>query len=570
MTNTRVVLGVMEKYQKERLMFVQTVADLASRETNIEALQSAGVMSLLRPLLLDNVPAIQHASALALGRLANYNEELAEAVVDSDILPHLVYSLSEQNRFYKKAAAFVLRAVAKHSPELAQSVVDSGALNALVTCLEEFDPGVKESAAWALGYIARHNGDLSQAVVDAGAIPLLVLCVQEPELSLRRIAASALSDVSKHSPELAQSVVDANTIPFIAPLLANPDAKLRRQVCSALSQIAKHTVDLAETVVDGEIFPNVLNCLKDTDGYVKKNSATLICEIAKHTPELAQLIVNSGGLAAVVDYVTDARGNARLPGIMTLGYIAAFSETLALAVILAKGVPPLAQALVAETEEHIKAACAWSLGQIGRHSPDHAKTLADHAVLSKLLKVLTSGPAGAAPDVGATVDEEGKDVGSDLKTKTKRALKCILEKTLYLDALEPLLQPSTPFNVLKYVVAQFAKILPNDVGARRAFVTSGGLQRVQEIAAGLNSPNGGGVNGVAAGANILNGTKMGEYIRTINECYPEEIVRYYSPGYSTTLLEKIDEYSRMHEQATKQATQEAQSLPVPSTPSVVV
>ncbi|ORY23189.1 ARM repeat-containing protein [Rhizoclosmatium globosum] len=441
-----------------------------------------------------------------LGRLANYNEELAEAV-----------------RFYKKAASFVLRAVSKHSPELAQSVVDSGALNALVTCLEEFDPGVKESAAWALGYIARHNGDLAQAVVDAGAIPLL----------------------------LAQSVVDANTIPFIAPLLGNPDAKLRRQVCSALSQISKHTVDLAETVVDGEIFPNVLNCLKDSDGYVKKNIGSIDCQF--------------GGIAAVVDYVTDARGNARLPGIMTLGYIAAFSETLALAVILAKGVPPLAQALVTETEEHIKAACAWSLGQIGRHSPDHAKILADNAVLPKLLKVLTS---TYNPTAAPNALEDDKDVGSDLKTKTKRALKCILEKTLYLDALEPLLQPSTPFNVLKYVVGQFAKILPNDVAARRAFVTSGGLQRVQEIAAGLGSatgPNAGQIN-------ILNGTKMGEFIRTINECYPEEIVRYYSPGYSATLLEKIDEYSRKHDQA---STEQPPKVSVvaennPVTPSVSV
>jgi hypothetical protein len=96
-SSTRAVLSVFEKYQKERLLFVQTVADLASRETNIEALQTAGVMSLLRALLLDNVPAIQLAAALALGRLANYNEELAEAVVESDILPQLVFSLSEQN-----------------------------------------------------------------------------------------------------------------------------------------------------------------------------------------------------------------------------------------------------------------------------------------------------------------------------------------------------------------------------------------------------------------------------------------------------------------------------------------
>ena len=54
-------------------------------------------MSLLRPLLLDIVPTIQQTAALALGRLANYNDDLAEAVVRGDILPQLVYSLAEQN-----------------------------------------------------------------------------------------------------------------------------------------------------------------------------------------------------------------------------------------------------------------------------------------------------------------------------------------------------------------------------------------------------------------------------------------------------------------------------------------
>ena len=56
-----------------------------------------GAMALLRPLLLDVAPNIQQTAALALGRLANYNEDLAEAVVKGDILPQLVYSLAEQN-----------------------------------------------------------------------------------------------------------------------------------------------------------------------------------------------------------------------------------------------------------------------------------------------------------------------------------------------------------------------------------------------------------------------------------------------------------------------------------------
>jgi hypothetical protein len=47
------------------------------------------------------------------------------------------------------------------------------------------------------------------------------------------------------------------------------------------------------------------------------------------------------------------------------------------------------------------------------------------------------------------------------------------------------------------------------------------------------------------------GSKLAEAIRTINECYPEEIVRYYSPGYSATLLAKIDDYAAA---ATAQST----------------
>lgn len=65
-------------------------------------------------------------------------------------------------------------------------------------------------------------------------------------------------------------------------------------------------------------------------------------QVAKHTPELAQLVVGAGGVGALVDYVGSTKGNTRLPGIMALGYIAAFSETLGLSVIAEKGlVSPL-------------------------------------------------------------------------------------------------------------------------------------------------------------------------------------------------------------------------------------
>lgn len=66
-----------------------------------------------------------------------------------------------------------------------------------------------------------------------------------------------------------------------------------------------------------------------------------------------------------------------------LGYVAAHSETLAMAVIVSKGVSQLAIILSDEQEDHIKAATVWALGQIGRHTPEHAKAIAVSNVLPK-------------------------------------------------------------------------------------------------------------------------------------------------------------------------------------------
>lgn len=49
--------------------------------------------------------------------------------------------------------------------------------------------------------------------------------------------------------------------------------------------------------------------------------------------------MNAGGSAAIVDFVNDqSTGSGKLPGIMTLGYLSAFSETMAKAVIDVNGV----------------------------------------------------------------------------------------------------------------------------------------------------------------------------------------------------------------------------------------
>ncbi|KAI5056375.1 hypothetical protein GOP47_0028193 [Adiantum capillus-veneris] len=502
---TRSILHVLETYQKSRIAFVQTVAELATKPQNVEVLHNAGVMQLLKPLLLDCVPQVQQTAAIGLGRLANYSEELADAIVSQKILPQLVLSLTEQNRFSKKAAASVLKAVAKHTETLAQAVIDAGALEHLVLCLEEFDPGVKEVGASALGQVARHSAKLAQAVADAGAIQFLVLCVQEPELSLRRASALALSDIAKHTPELAQVVVDAQTVPLVAPLVTHTDTKLKRQVCCCLSSVAKHSTELAEVVVAADVFPKIFLSLKDTDPQVRRNTAIVVREVCKHNPQLAQLVVSNGGAAALVENVTETYGSERLPGIMALGFIAAFDEALANIVIASNGIPPLLDALCNEQEDHIKSASAWSLGQIGRHSSVHALAIAEAGVLPRLVSTFLS-PTSS----------------EDLQNKCKKALKAITDHLTHLSALDTLLQgPRLPEGILKFVVAQLSKVLLNDADARTRFVTSGGFEKLQKL-----QP-------------LEPGSELKEHIDKINTYYPVELVHYYSPGYSETLLQKL-------------------------------
>lgn len=47
----------------------------------------------------------------------------------------------------------------------------------------------------------------------------------------------------------------------------------------------------------------------------------------------------------------------------------------------------LAVVLQEETEDHILAVTVWAIGQIGKHTPEHAKAVAVANVLSKLLEV---------------------------------------------------------------------------------------------------------------------------------------------------------------------------------------
>ncbi len=76
----------------------------------------------------------------------------------------------------------------------------------------------------------------------------------------------------------------------------------------------------------------------------------------------------------------------------------------------------------------------------------------------------------------------------------------------------------TPDKILRYVVVQFSKVLPNNPAARKSFVQSGCLRIIQDLKADEKK------------------NKLQEPIAAINACFNPEIILFYSPHYPRVCL----------------------------------
>lgn len=410
---------------------------------------------------------------------------------------------------YKRVVIQTLKRIAKHSAELAQHVVECGGLSAFLICIEEQDIPLKEAALCGIGCITKQSVELATLAIEHGAITLLVMCLQHTELTIKQLAACVLADISVHSSSLAEAICNGGALIHLTRSLDNIDTKLKKNALTGLANIADHNLYLAQLIVEAEAFPKVLIHLEHESDMIKRQAARLVQNIVKHSLNLAQLIINSGGIGALMQLLfgcTESEEDLITPTAYSLGYISGQSPHFALAVIECKGVTALSMALALKNKTDTQlTACVWALGHIGKHTPEHSRALADNNVFTRILELYLK-----------------ESSSSDLKEKCKCALKMTLQYCLHLPALEPLLYTAPP-EIMKYILGQFCKVLPKDPAARRLFITTGSLKKVQEI---RTEP----------------GSHLYEYITLINSCFPDDVIRFYTPGFSDSILERIDLY----------------------------
>jgi 3-methyladenine DNA glycosylase AlkD len=504
----------MNVYERARYEFICTIAEVANRPDSVPILLENAILTILRQLLIDDVAEIRQLAAVALSRLADF-PDVAEQIVQSPILPEIVPGLEADDPNWQRPSCLVVRSLSRHSAELAQecfAVLQSAPRadderNPLVRCLNSEDKSVVLAAASALAEIARHSERLATDVVGSGAIPGLIQGLEATGLRLQHATTVAVGAIAQHSLELAHAVIDAGGIAGLVRLYRSIDPGLKEAVAATLTQIAKHSPETAQLVVDAEAFPHALHCLKDRDGSVRKYSACLVRETAKHTQELSKYVIDMGGAAALVEYLKPENQNEPAPAVMAIGYIASFSQTLTVALMTEGADAVVLNVLVSSNDNFTKVASAWTIGQLGKHSPQQVTRLASLNALSLLLDAHNSPTAS-----------------QDLKVKTKRALKCVIEKCTSLRVIEPLIAPA-PRPIQKYLIAQTVKLLRKSARDLTAFIKSGAFRAVQCIEA-------------------PSGTPLRQNIEKINSLFSEETRQYYRPQHQAEIIQQIQDSVR--------------------------
>ncbi|EAY19496.1 Armadillo/beta-catenin-like repeat family protein [Trichomonas vaginalis G3] len=492
-----------DAYKKARHDFVSMVSEAAMKPDNINTLIELNVLSLLRPLLLDNVPSIQQMSALAISRLANVSEKNSEKIITTGMLPEIVNGLNSKDERYQKNLCQVIRSVSKHSQKLATKVVAGGCLKPLVECLKSESNVVCEAASSSIKAIAAHDSNLAQEVVEAGALAPLIKSINRAENTLRRTSISAIGSISRHTPQLAQACIEAKAIPTIASLLSTTnDSKLKTQACLALANIATHSVDTAELVVEEKIFPSALTCFTDADADLRVAAAKLVLEIVKHTQELAQGVVGFGGCQSLVEYIRSSKTDM-IPAVKAVGAIASFSPSLALSLLEAGAGRACLGVFVSSKSAECKAVAARTVGMLGKHNAQTSLKISSMNALSLLFQAMND-PDG---------DEE-------LRAAVKEAMVDIIKNCEDITALEPLITTSEG-EILCHVLERISNLLSKNPKVRAPFVSSGGFRSVQLLQAD-NDPN------------------LKKLIDAINDCYPDQAVRFYSPNYVEELNKEVD------------------------------
>ena len=473
----------------------------------------------------------------AMKTLTSNTERSGDELTAPETLLKVVSSLSHDNRRVIMSGTSTLQSMATKKESHAASIVESGALVPLRALLESFDVDVKEGAVKAMTAIAAAGENHMQALLDDATLESLVVNLNagDSPITLRTAIARFFDVCCAYGAAPATRVMDggstagvaqlardaASALPTAGEVAASPRARAVAFAC--LAQMSRHADDLAARVVEsGAITDAVAALIDPANPGVREAAAAMAREIASKTADLAERVAADGGVAALVQNLQLERGERRaMLSSQTLGYIADFRPSFAVACVAVDQGKCLVDTLDTAADDDVAVAAAWAMGCAARHGKESAGPLARSGAMKTLLENYVNVVATDA-----------------LRDRAKASLKGLIRNCGDLSLIEPLVSDETPPVILRHVLSEFGgSKLSADVAAKRSFVTSGGLMRLQ----GVLKAHDKGVEDAAKA--VEHAKKAGEPpppphegllddralkdAKSINSNFPPEVVSYY-------------------------------------------
>lgn len=588
-----VARDALEAYKQARLAFVNSLNEMLRKDDPSldAALLDGECLALLhRPLAQDIVPGIQTSALAAMRALASRVDRAGDVLATPETLGKIVSSLSHADPAVVVAGCGVARALASKREAHVRALFDAGALPPLRRALDALNPEILEAAAkcavavaqaspWAAERLldapparaARAPADEDEAPTDANeendtrktsstrestpegrvankpATLLECLCLAsanaKTSLSTRATIARLFEACAAHGEALASRVVrDADCAGAVTRLARDAGlalaagagaARARATAFAAAAEMARHADALALAVRDAGVLREALvGCCERVDAFPVEAAATreaataLLRALASKTPELATSLIEAGAAASLTDSLAMEKGGKRAAlAAQTLGFLADYKPSTALSVCGVDGGRALVRCLESAETGDVAAAAAWALGCIARHGTPTASVLAKNGAIGALLRCY----AGVQADRHLT-----------LREKAKASLKSLIRKCGGLETIDALVSAETPGPILRHVLSEFAERLGKDVAAKRAFVTSGGLMRLQGVLRAHEKDVAAAAKGdVAGGAAVATSSAViGEArpllderglrdAKKINSVFPPDVVSYY-------------------------------------------
>ncbi|KAL6073926.1 hypothetical protein QOT17_004619 [Balamuthia mandrillaris] len=266
-------------------------------------LQRAGVL----PGITSDDPAARYDATKRCRLLLcqDENQETVQQVLDADVLPRLLQSMSLQEDkpelTFESCWALSSMASCGSSSQL-QALVERGALPTLINLLSSSNPQLQEQACTAIGFIAKAGEQLRDHCLASGALDAVVASLTHcGQLSVLRQAAWTLSILCSHNlRDSASSPANwgfvKKALPTLCRLLYSQDEEVLTDTTWALAYLTdeRRANQLDEVTQAGVVRP--LMQLAKTS-----RSTAVLCPVVKILANFAdghdlhrQLLLNQG------------------------------------------------------------------------------------------------------------------------------------------------------------------------------------------------------------------------------------------------------------------------------------